>query len=418
MTPLARTELLASLDIGTTKVCALVAESNGISEPAVTGIGISRSPGVRKGVIVDLDAAAHSIEEAVGMALRQAGRDVDAFYVGVTGEHIGSLNSSGRIAITHPDREITAADVERVLEAARVIVLPPDRQIIHAIPRSYSIDGQNCIAQPIGMSGVRLEVQTHIVHGATSFLQNVEKAVNRAGLDVAELVLEPIATAEAVLSPEEKELGVCLVDIGGGTTDIAVFAEGEIYYTAVVPVGGSLVTSDIAYGLTVASDEAERLKTESGSALADRVGAEDVITVRQIGRDDARKLRRRALVQIIEPRIQEIFQLVRDELSRADCAQRIPAGLVLSGGGSQLSGCEDVARQIFGAPVRTGAPRIVGGLGETLRHPMYATAVGLLLYAEQQAHAPKSSPLLARHPGPPLRAARSVFKLIKDWFGV
>ncbi len=384
---LAKNDIITGLDIGTTKVCALIAEISEQGEILVTGVGVAPSTGMKKGVVIDIESTTRAVGEAVSKAAKQAGREVESVYVGVTGEHIASLNSNGRIAITHADREITYGDVDRVLEAARVIVLPPDRQILHAIPRSYSIDGQNGIRHPVGMSGTRLEVQTHIVHGATTFLQNVEKCVTRAGLEVEEAVLEPLATGEAVLLQAEKDLGVCLVDIGGGTSDLAVFMQGEVYYSAVIPVGGNHVTTDVAYGLTVGHEEAERLKTENGSALTEMVPEEDVIQVRQIGREESRKLRRRALVQIIEPRMQELFELVQRELQKSDCLGRIPAGLVVSGGGSQLKGCVDVAQQVLGLQVRVGRPHGVGGLGETLEHPMYATAVGLILYGANKMQA-------------------------------
>ncbi len=376
----ARNDIITGLDIGTTKICALIAEVAEHGELLITGVGVAPSLGMKKGMVVDIESTTRAIEEAIDSASKQAGHEVEGVYVGVTGEHISSLNSNGRIAITHPDREITHGDVERVLEAARVIVLPPDRQIIHAIPRSYSIDSQNGIRQPVGMSGQRLEVHTHIVHGATTCLQNIDKCVTKAHLDVIEQVLEPIATAEAVLLPAERELGVCLVDIGGGTSDMAVFVNGEIFYSAVIPVGGNHVTNDVAYGLTVGHDEAERLKTESGSALTELVGEEDVIQVRQVGRDDSRRLRRRALVQIIEPRMQELFELVHAELERGDCLNKVPAGLVVSGGGSQLKGCVEVAQQVLRMPVRVGKPHGINSLPEALTHPMYATAVGLVLY--------------------------------------
>jgi len=381
---LAKNEIITGLDIGTTKVCALIAEITEHGDILIIGIGVAPSTGMKKGVVVDIDSTTRAIEDAVARAAQQADRQVESVYVGVTGEHIASLNSSGRIAITHADREITHGDVERVLEDARVIVLPPDRQILHSIPRTYIIDGQSGIVHPVGMSGTRLEVQTHIVHGATTFLQNVEKCVTKAGLNVMEAVLEPLATGDAVLLQAEKDLGVCLLDIGGGTSDMAVFVNGEIYYSAVIPVGGNHVTNDVAYGLTVARDEAERLKTESGSALADLVPEEDVIQVRQIGRLGSRSLRRRALVQIIEPRIQELFELVLEELRRGDCLSRIPVGVVLSGGGSQLTGCAEVAQRVIGLPVRVGGPHNVGGLGSTLEHPGYATAVGLVHYGARR----------------------------------
>ncbi len=413
---MANNELITGLDIGTTKVCALIAEISDHDEVIVTGVGVARSTGMRKGVVVDIEATARAVEDAVGRAVRQAGRSVESVYVGVTGEHISSVNSSARIAITHPDREVTVSDVNRVKEAARVIVLPPDRQILHAIPRSFSIDGQGQIKRPVGMSGARLEVEMHIVHGAVTFLQNVEKSVARAGLQIDELVLEPIATAEAVLLDDEKDLGVCLVDIGGGTSDLAIYVQGEIIYSAVIPVGGSHVTSDLAYGLTVAVEEAERLKTENGSALLDMVPEEDVISVRQVGRSEQRKLRRRALVQIIEPRMQELFELVREELSKADCLHRVPAGLVISGGGSQLVGCAEVARDVLKMPVRVGGPFALGGLGETLDSPIYATAVGLVKYGARQLR--EEQELAPRHgrPDPEAGWMERLINWLRDLF--
>ncbi len=339
---------------------------------------------MRRGVVVDIEATAHAIEDAVTRAASQAAREVDSVYVGVTGDHIGSLNSSAIIPITRPDREITREDVEKVNEQSRVIVLPPDRQILHAIPRTYTVDGQGGVRQPIGMSGTRLEVQTHIVHGAVTFLQNAEKCVTKAGLDVADAVLEPIASAEAVLLPTERDLGVCLVDVGGGTSDIAVFYGGDIYYSAVIPVGGNHVTNDVSEGLKVGKLEAERLKTEHGSALAEMVQEDEVITVQQVGRDETRKLRRRALVQIIEPRMQEIFELIRDELAQAECLNRIPFGLVITGGGSQLRDVVELAQNVMGLPCRIGRPQGIKGMPEALSHPMYATAVGLVLYGARQ----------------------------------
>jgi cell division protein FtsA len=379
-----KSEIVTGLDIGTTKICALIAEVSESGELVLLSSGVSVSHGIRRGVVVDIDATAHAIEEAVTKAATQAGREVESVYVGVTGEHIGSLNSSGIIPITRPDREITREDVDKVNEQARVIVLPPDRQILHAIPRAYTVDGQSGVSHPVGMSGTRLEVQTHIVHGAVTFLQNVEKCVVKSGLDVAEAVLEPIASGDAVLLPTEKDLGVCLIDIGGGTSDIAVFHGGEIYYSAVIPVGGNHVTNDIAEGLKVGQAEAERLKTQHGGAISDLVQEDEVISVQQVGRDESRKLRRRALVQIIEPRMQELFELVREELAQADCLNRIPFGLVISGGGSQLRDVVETAQQVMGLPCRIGRPQGLTGLTDALSHPMYATAVGLVLYGGRQ----------------------------------
>jgi cell division protein FtsA len=381
--------IIAALDIGTTKICALISELHGHQEIVVTGIGLEPSQGIKRGVVVDLEATARSVEQALSKAVQQAGYDIEAAYVGVTGEHIASLNSEGSITIAQPNHEITSADVARAIQVARNITLPPDRRLLHAIPRGFTVDGQCGIRDPIGLSGKQLEVSLHIVHGATTFLENVEKCVTRAGVAVIEAVLEPIATAEAVLLEAEKELGVCLVDIGGGTSDVAVFQNGAICHSSVVPIGGNHVTNDLAYGLTVAPEEAERLKTESGSASPKLVIEDELVQVQQLGREKSRRLPRMELVHIIEPRMQELFEMVRDDLKSEGLLGQVPAGLVLSGGGSLLAGCEEVAHDVLALPVRLGTPARLGGLGETLTHPMYATAVGLLRYgAQRQLKAP------------------------------
>jgi cell division protein FtsA len=381
---LPRSDHVAGLDIGTTKICCVVGQIGDAGEIMVTGVGMSPSRGLKRGVVVDIDATVHAVEDAVTKAARQAGTEVSSVYVGVTGEHITSLNSKGVTAITHPDREIKEEDVERALEQSRVIVIPPDRLILHAIPRCYSIDGQNGIKQPVGMSGTRLEVETHIVTGAQTFLQNVEKCVTRAGLALEDMVLEPIATGEAVVFPEEKNLGVALADIGGGTSDIAVFQDGEIYYSATIPVGGNHVTNDIAQLLRVSVEEAERVKIEYGCATAAGIGESEAIPITQIGRTEPRLLRRRALCEIIEARMQELFQLVQNELERSGCIEMLPAGLVISGGGAQLNGALECASNFTGMPVRLGTPVGIGGLCDTVNTPIHATAVGLVRYGAQQ----------------------------------
>lgn len=376
--------MIAGLDIGTTKICCVVAERGERGEVIVSGVGISPSDGLKRGVVVDIESTVRAIEDAVTKASRQAGREIASVYVGVTGEHITSLNSNGVIAITHPDREIKEDDVERVLDAARVIVIPPDREILHAIPRSYSIDGQNGIKHPVGMSGTRLEVETHIVTGAHTFLENVSKCVTRAGLALDDMVLEPIATAEAVVFPAEKNLGVCLVDIGGGTSDLGVFVGGEIFYSAVVPIGGNHVTNDIAQMFRVTVEEAEKIKIQYGSALATGIGDDEGFPLMQIGRTETRPVRRRALCEVIEARMQELFQFVQKEIMKSGCHDMLPAGVVLSGGGSQLKATLDCASQILGMPVRLGAPTGIAGLSDSVNSPIFSTAVGLVQYGMQQ----------------------------------
>jgi cell division protein FtsA len=384
---LSRNDLIAGLDIGTTKICCVVAELGESGELIISGVGVSPSAGLKRGVVVDIESTVKAVEDAVAKASRQSGREITSVYVGVTGEHITSLNSKGVTAITHPDREITEDDIERVKDQARVIVLPPDRIILHAIPRSYSIDGQNGIKHPEGMSGTRLEVETHIVTGARTFIDNVEKCVTRAGLALDDMVLEPLATGEAVVLPAERNLGVCMVDIGGGTSDMAIFQGGAIYYSAVIPVGGNHVTNDIAQLLRVTSEEAERIKIEHGTALLNGMTEEESIKITQIGRSDSRPLRRKALCEIIEARMQELFQLVQKEIMKSGCHDMLPAGLILSGGGSQLRGTIECASQALEMPVRLGKPTGIAGLGDSVNSPVFSTAVGLVQYgAHEQQH--------------------------------
>jgi cell division protein FtsA len=304
----------------------------------------------------------------------------------VTGEHIASLNSKGITAITPTaSREITLEDVERVVENSRVIVLPPDREIIHAIPRGFIIDGQNGIKHPAGMSGSRLEVETHIVTGAITFLQNIERCVQRAGLAVEETVLEPLAASKAVLSSDDKEIGVALADIGGGTTDVVIFTEGAISYSGIVPIGGQYVTSDINKGLRTTLEEAERLKIEYGSAWLKLIDENEMVSVNQIGSATPRNLPRRVLAEIIEPRMEELLKMVRQHLQKSGSYGLLPAGLVLTGGGSRLRGTVELAQEIIGAmPVRIGVPRNAGGLSDTVANPAYATAVGLVCYGARE----------------------------------
>ena len=346
----------------------------------IVGVGNSLSAGIRKGVVIDIDSAAQAIMDSVDKARIMSDYEIHRVVVGVTGEHVASLNSRGVVAITHANREITEEDVLRVQDQSRVIVLPPDREIIHAIPRSYSIDGQGGIRFPVGMSGTRLEVETHIVTGAVTFLQNVAKAVNKAGLTIEATVLEPIATAEAVLLPDEKNLGVVIADIGGGTTDVAIFVDGDIYFSSAIPVGGNHVTRDISVGLRAAHEEAERIKISEAMAMVNMVDPNAVFEVASLGNDEPRLLPRRILAEIVEPRMQELFTMVRQEILKSGYYNMLPAGIVLSGGGSQLVGSAELCRQVTGMPTRLGSPRSTTGIAEDLRSPVYATAVGLVQY--------------------------------------
>ena len=370
--------LITGVDVGTTKVCAVIAEVGLDSQPNIVGVGISPCAGLKKGIVVDLEATTTAIRDAVDRAERMAGEEVHSVLVGVTGEHISCQNSRSVIAITQPGREISQHDVDRLLEAAGVVVLPPEREILHAIPRWYSVDGQVGIQSPVGMHGNRLEVETHVVTGLSSFIQNVVKCVHQAGLSVEATILEPVATGESVLLPAEKDLGVAVVDIGGGTSDVAVYVDGQIYHSGAVPVGGSHVTRDIAIGLRSAIEEAERIKIEEGCALTD--DGREAFEVTSLGSRKSRQLPRRVLAEIVEPRMAEICHLVVDEVEKAGCEDRLAAGLVFTGGGSQLEGLSELASKVTGSSARIGTPCGVTGLVDAVRSPACSTAVGLVLF--------------------------------------
>lgn len=373
-------DIVVGLDIGTTKICTLIAEVSPDvpGRVDILGVGLAPSTGMRRGVVVDIEHTVQAIRESVEQAQRMAGVDVQSVLVGITGEHIASLNSRGVIAITHPDREVTQEDVDRVLDNSRVIVLPPDRDIVHAIPRGFSLDGQNGIRSPVGMSGTRLEVETHIVTGATTFLRNVAVCVERAGLHVEDTVLEPIATGESVLMHAERDLGVVLVDIGGGTSDLAIFRGGDICYSAVIPVGGHYVSRDISAGLRTTQEEAERVKLAHGLAQVRSAPEDALFSFTHLGAGEPTEAPLSLLAEIIEPRVTELFVLVRQEINRSNYGSHLPGGLVISGGGAMLTGLVGLASEITEMPVRIGFPFGVGGLSESVSAPSFATAVGLV----------------------------------------
>jgi cell division protein FtsA len=402
-------DLIVGLDIGTTKICAVVAEptENGVD---VIGIGTHPSRGLRKGVVVDIDATVDSIKHAVEEAELMADCEITSVYAGIAGGHIEGFNSHGIVAVK--DREVTENDVRRVIDAAKAVAIPMDREVIHVIPQEYIIDDQDGIREPLGMSGVRLEAKIHIVTAAVTSAQNIVKCANKAGLNVVDIVLEPLASAEAVLADDERDLGVCLIDIGGGTTDIAVFADGAIKHTCVLGLGGYHVTNDIAVGLRTPFEEAERIKKRFGAASARLLGSDDVITVPSVGGRRPREVSRKILCEIIEPRIDEILTLSRQEIVKAGLEDRIPSGLVLTGGCAALAGIGDLAEEIFEAPVRIGQPWRVGGLQDVVRSPMYATGVGLVLYGQAQAQGRGVSRFRIRDES----IFRRVRQRMRDWF--
>ena len=378
------TRTFVGLDIGTTKISCIIADQNNAGELRVVGVGNAPSDGLRRGVVVDLDKAVASITRSVEEAERMAGIEVKGVYAGIAGDHIRSINSRGVIAVSRKDNEIAPSDVERVVEAAKAIAIPMDREIIHVIPQEFIVDDQDGIKDPVGMSGVRLEAEVHIITGAVTSAKNICRAIQRAGLKVYDLVLEPLASAMAVLDDDERDLGVVLLDIGGGTTDVAVFHEGSIRHTAIIPFGGANVTSDIAIGLRTPIDKAEALKIAHGSALASLVAAEEMLPVSGVGGRADREISRHVLASMIEPRMEEIFALANKEVRKNHFAALIGGGVVLTGGTSLLPGVSELAEQVFEMPVRLGIPRGLGGLSANVADPRFSTGVGLVLQAARQ----------------------------------
>lgn len=376
-----KSDVLVGLDIGTTKTTAIVGE---VTEAGIDIIGIGTSPAkeMRKGVVVNIDSMAESIKMAVEEAEHMSGCRINSAYVGIAGSHIKGQNSLGIVSIK--GREVDEDDVQRAIEASRAIAIPVDREIIHILPQNYVVDGQDGIKDPIGMSGVRLEAKVHIVTGATSAIQNIVKSVNRVGLDIDDIVLEQLAASEAVLSADEKDLGAVLIDIGGSNTAIAIFSEGSIKHTAILPVGGNYLTSDIAIGLRTPFNEAEKIKIKNGCALTSMIPKEETIRVPSVGGREDREVSRQILGRIVEPRMEEILNLAYKEIVRSGFEDLLAAGVVLTGGTSLLYGISELAEQIFDMPARKGSPTGVGGLSDVVNSPVYATGVGLIVYSCKQ----------------------------------
>jgi len=376
--------LVVGLDIGTTKICAIVGEETeqGVD---IVGYGVAPSEGLRKGVVINIDATVASIRRAVEEAEKVARCEINTVYAGIAGGHIKSLNSHGIVAVK--DQEVTEQDVVRVLEAAQAIAIPMDREVIHVIPQEYVIDDQDGIRDPLGMSGVRLAAKVHIVTGAVTSAQNIIKCCHKTGLNVKDLVLEQLASSEAVLTPDEKELGVMLVDIGGGTTDIAVFANGSVQHTAVLSLGGDHVTKDIAIGLGTPTGDAERIKREFASVVRDGDGTDRSLEIPGVGGRKSRTISREMLTEIVVPRVEEIFSLIAQELSRSGLEDMLPAGVVITGGSTLLKGTVDVAERVFGMGVRLGTPHGMGGIMDELSSPVFATASGLVKFGFNKTQA-------------------------------
>ena len=379
-----RDHIVVGLDIGTTKICAIVAEVTEERSINIIGVGSSPSRGLRKGVVVNIESTVESIKKAVEEAELMAAVQINSVYTGIAGSHISGENSRGVVALKK--QEVMRSDVERAIETARTVaVLPHDRRVLHVLPREFMVDDQDGIREPLGMSGTRLEVDVHIITGAVTSAQNIVKSVNRAGLDVVDIVLQPLASSEAVLSPEERELGVAMVDLGGGTTDLAIFAEGSIRHTAVLPIGGQHLSADLAIGLRTPQAEAEKLKVRHGLALVGLLKDDDTVDVPSVGERPPRAMPRKLLAEIIQPRVEEMFDLIRREIVRAGYESMLAAGVVITGGTSMLDGMPDAAERVLDLPVRRGIPSGVGGLSDIVSNPMYATGVGLILHACRHA---------------------------------
>lgn len=380
--------LVVGLDIGTAKVAALVGEIKADDTIEVIGIGTHPSRGLKKGVVVDIESTVQSIQRAVEEAELMAGCEIHSVHAGIAGSHIRSLNSHGITAIK--EHEVTQADVDRVIDAARAVAIPADQKILHILPQEFIIDDQEGIREPIGMCGVRLEARVHIVTGAVSAAQNIVKCIRRCGLEVDDLVLEQLSSSYAVLTDDEKELGVCLVDIGAGTTDLAVFTDGAIRHTSVIPIAGDQVTNDIAVALRTPTQHAEQIKIKHACALSARSGGHGDIEVPSIGERPARQLTRQTLAEVVEPRYEELLQLLQNELRRSGFEDLIAGGVVLTGGSAKMEGLIELAEEVFHMPVRLGIPQTVTGMEDRIADPVYSTGVGLLIYARDHRFSMRS----------------------------
>lgn len=399
--------LIVGLDVGTSKVVALVGEVSSEGHVEVIGIGSYPSYGLKRGIIVNIEATVQSIQRAIEEAELMAGCEIHSAYTGIAGNHVRGLNSHGMVAIR--DKEVLGADIERVIDAAKAVAIPADQRILHILPQEYAIDNQEGIREPVGMSGVRLEARVHIVTSAASASQNISKCVQRCGLQVEDIILEQLASSMSVLSEDEKELGVCLVDIGGGTTDIAVFTAGAIRHTAVIPIAGDQVTNDIAVALRTPTKYAEEIKIKYGCALPDRIDPEAMIEVPSVTKRQPRQLSKKTLAEVIHARYEELFGLVLSELRRSGFEDLVASGFVITGGASAMEGSVELAESVFHMPVRLGMPQHVKGLTDVLDSPAYATSVGLLLYGYQQQY--EGRPELVVRKG-----MKNVWGRIKSWF--
>ena len=398
--------IMVGLDIGTSKVVAIVAELGLEGEIDIIGIGSHPSKGLKKGVVVNIETTVDSIQRAIEEAELMAGCQIERVYAGIAGSHIRGLNSHGIVAIR--DKEVFQADIERVIDAAQAVAIPADQKVLHVLPQEYVIDDQEGVKEPLGMSGVRLEAKVHLITCAVNAHQNIEKCIRKCGLEVEDIILEQLASGDAVLTEDEKDLGVCLVDIGGGTTDIAIFSEGAIRHTAVIPIAGDQVTNDIAMALRTPTPNAEEIKIKYACALGSLAQENETIKIPSVGDRSDRDLSRQALAEVVEPRYEELFSLVQAELRRSGFEDLVAAGIVLTGGTSKIEGAIELAEEIFHMPVSLGKPKNVAGLSDIVRNPIYSTAVGLLHYgANQQTRGSANNPK---------QKSDGIINQFKSWF--
>lgn len=402
-------DVIVGLDIGTTKIAAVVAEVTEDERPKIVGLGIHPADGLKKGMVVNLEQSVESIIRAVQDAELMAGVKVEKVFAGISGSHIRGINSRGIINLSKSSKEISQSDVDKVIEAAKAVALPLDREIIHGIPQEFSVDDQSGIKDPIGMSGTRLEADVHIITGSVTSAQNIHKSLQRAGLEVLDLVLQLLASSYALLTPEEEESGVVLIELGGGITDMALFYDGSLRYTATIGLGGRNITNDIAIGLKTSVDKAEELKRNYGCALNGLVDSDETISVPRLGSKEPKEISRAVLSAIIEPRVEEIFNLVLKEIRKSDHAELVTSGIVLTGGGALLEGAQELAEQVFDLPVRVGSPDGVIGIEDVVSNPMHATGVGLILYGLSHPQGRRNEKNRGKF--------RKVYRKIKNLFG-
>ncbi len=405
-----RERYLVGLDVGTSKVTAIVGEATDDGGLDIIGMGLADSRGIKRGVVVNLEAAVESIKKAIEEAELTAGVEIDSVHLGLSAAHVKAFNSRGVVAVAGKNREITREDVRRAIDAAKAVALPSGREILHVLPQDFVVDEQDGIGAPVGMTGARLEVNVHVVTGSASSTQNIVACVNRSGVAVLDTVLEQLAASDAVLTNDEKELGVALVDIGGGTTDFAIFERGSLWHTGVVAIGGDHFTNDIAVGLRTPIPDAERIKRRSGCALSAMVDESETMEVASVGGRKPRVMSRRILSEILQPRAEEIFHLLWDEFRRAGFEKALNSGIVLTGGGAMLEGLGEVAEQIFDLPIRRGAPAGLGGLADHVNSPAFATAVGLVMYAHRHQAGEPARPVGAGALGGLAGRLRTLFK--------